>query len=256
MTERWRPRGSSWVGLCLAGVACGGAEGPPAPVSLALAPAYQTIAVTRILPDGIGVDRLDVVGLRLFDLQTAGGRVVGTVARVGAATTYPVEGTFEPDTGRFRFDAFDGPLVSDRAERVDALGGRGDDDFPADGLADVITGFVQTSSGTTYQTDGAYLGVAEAAGRPELDVSLLSAQEIEVGRVRVEGGPGFAPRGAALELFVYSLRADQPTFRVAEASQDGGLRGTTVDAVPGDVLVLRALVARRLGPAVALKVPE
>jgi hypothetical protein len=234
---------------------CGGTAAPPTPVSVVLAPEYHVTVVTKIFPDGVGVDRLEVVPLRLFDLQTAGGQVVGSVARADGGPTHPVQGTFEADTGRFRFDAFEGPLISPQPERVEAMGGRGDDDIPADGIANAITGFVRTSSGTTYQTDGAYIGVADAEGLPALDVAKASAQEIEVGRVRLEGAVGFAPNSAGVEVFVYSPRGEQPTFQVESAEPDGRLRPTFLSAVPGDVILMRALVARRLGPAVALKVP-
>jgi len=252
-TKLRAPLGSSvGVALALVTTACGGTTAPPAPTSLALAPAYEALVVSKILPDGIEVARLDVAPLRLFDLQSAGGQVVGSAQGVGAA--HAVEGTFESDTGRFRFDAFPGPLVSAQAEQVEALGGRGDDDVPADGLANTITGYVRTSSGTTYQTDGSYIGVAEADDLPTLDVTLATATEFEVGRVRVTGAAGFAPARAAVEVFVYRLRADQPDFAVVETQADGSMGPLVVDAVPGDVVLVRALVLRRLGPAVALRV--
>jgi hypothetical protein len=243
------------VTACVELAACGGTSSlPPEVIDVALAPSYQCVVVTKVLPDGISIDRIEAFELRLTNLQSAGGRVVGQVEVPSRNVVYPVMGQFEADTGRLRFDRFEATLTSTRTELVTGLGGRADDAIPRDGLANTLTGFVKTSSNAQFETDGQFVAVADGPDLPRLDVSKLTAVQVELGKIQISAGPGFAEGAVGLEVFVYSPLQDAPDFRVLQSIPDGSLRLTAVAGLADDIVVVRGLRAARLGPAVWLRV--
>ncbi len=236
-------------------LACGGSGSlPPEDIDVALAPSYQAVVVTKVLPDGIGVDRIEAFEIRLTNLQSAGGRVVGDVEVPSRNLSYPVSGQFEPDSGRLRFDGFEATLTSTRTEWVNALGGRADDAVPRDGLADTLTGFVKTSSNAQYETDGQFVAVADGPDLPLLDVSKVRAVQVELGKVQLSADPGFAEGSVGVEVLVYSPLEAQPEFRLIQSLVDGSVNPTALAGLAEDIIVLRALFARRLGPPIWLRI--
>lgn len=234
--------------------ACGADDGPPASTSRTLAPAYRGVVVARVLPDGIGVTGLDPYPLELFELQSAGGRVVGKVRRPDRGPSYEVRGTFDATTGLFRLDAFEATLTSTRTEVVEALGGRADDD-DGDGVADTIAGFANTSSTARFATDGDLLAGRVADDLPSLDPGKLTVEEIELGTVVLDSAPGFASGPGGVEVIVHSTITEQPTFRLTQASAEGQLTRTDVPGISGDVIVLRMLRGRQRGLPIWVRVP-
>lgn len=245
-----------FIALLAGIVGCGGSSGPPPDTSLALAPAYDLVVVTKIIPDGLSIDHIEAFELRLSDLQSAGGQVVGTLERPDRGLSYPIEGRFDSETGELRFDPFEGALTSTRTERIDGVGGRADDDSPRDGLANTITGFVRTSSTALFQTMGQFVGVARDEGLPALELSKLSTVEVELGKIVVRAEPGFAAGAMGVELLLYSPFEEQATFRLTQTLEDGSLRDLALSGLAGDILVLRALRATRLGPAIYQRVTK
>lgn len=241
---------------CLFLAACGGETSTRPPVSLTLAPTYVGLVVTRVSSDGVGFDGLSAFPLELRQLQSAGGRVAGRVHAPSGGEGYEVAGTFDSETGEFRFAPFEATLTSTRTERVDGLGGRADDDFPRDGLANVIAGFVRTSSTARFETDGDLLAVAMRDDLPRLDVSKVTATEVELGKIIVRAEPGFAPGAMGVEVFVFRLADGEPEFRLAQAPSTGALSDTAMTGVDGDIVVLRAVQAGQRGPAIWLRVTD
>jgi hypothetical protein len=233
--------------------ACG--DAPPARVALDLAPAYDAAGVVRVTRALRPEPELRPFRMRLEDMRLAGGRIQGR-ARGPAAPALELDARFDPSTDQVRFEGGAAALTSTRAERVTRLGFRLEEGGPADGVASELVGFVATATaGVT--TDGRWVAVEARSDRlPPPDASLITVRASpQVGRVVVQGAEGASPRAAGLQILRFSPERAAPEVFGASV-RSGGAFELELPGAPGDVLLLRAQIARRSSDAAVVEVPN
>lgn len=227
----------------------------PSVRSLTLAETYDLSGVRRDFSDGLTVTAQHAYTLVLEQVLDSGGMARATLRRTeGASASIDLMGSFDPSDGRLSFVPTTGAVWSDRVDVVDGIGGNAFDASPTDGLANEIVGFVQTSSGSA-QYEASFLAVARTDTRPaELDGSRVTVTSPELGRVRIEGSAGTALGSAGIEVFRHQLIERESFFTFHQARDDGSFTAD-IEGFSSDLLILRARVAGRAGPSIAVSVP-
>jgi hypothetical protein len=236
-------------------VAAGCSGDPPAFTQLTLASSYDLIGVRRNFPDGLTVASHEPLTLALEDVAASGESVRARLLRTeGNTPAVELRGTFDAVEARIAFSATSGPVWSNRTEVIEGIGGNAIDGTPVDGLANEIVGFVQTSSGSS-QVEASFLAVARDDRRPNgIDASAVNITTPELGRVRIVGSAGAAPRSGGIEVFRHQLIEAVGEFSLHQASDDGSF-DVNVSGFSEDLFLLRVRLSGRASTGIAMAAP-
>jgi hypothetical protein len=210
---------------------------------LTVAKTYDAIGVVRVLPDGIQPMSLKGIQFVLDQLSVSNGKISGTITPKGSiAPAVPLSGTFDAKSGMIVFDSVDVVLTGTASETIDQLGGRADDLLPKDGIADEISGYIETDYGSA-RTDGTFLGTQRQDVRPaapmETKVHIMAESP---GAVRVIGDPGAVMQLAGVEVFRFQVAQHDPVMTLGQAEKDGSF-SVNVAGTTDDAFIVRARVA-------------
>jgi hypothetical protein len=239
--------------LLLSGAASACGAGSPPRSLLTLAGRYWIAGGGRLLPDGVTPSGLAPISL-VLQIEVAGGEASGQLARRPGGAPSAIQGGWDAASGELSIAPFSGAtLTGTAAEDVLQLGATGQDGIPADALADELDGYLRTARGAQV-FDGAWIAVADQPARPPLpDLSKIGAVAAPLGQARIQGRAGAVAEGAAVGVFAFSERSRDPSPTLGQANSDGSF-DFMVDAVIGDLLLVRAQQGGRPGDAVSLTV--
>jgi hypothetical protein len=216
--------------------ACGStAPAPP----LSLAPDYDFAGVARVFADGIMPSTFRGLYIAIEGIKVTSGRVSGTVRRRDPnAIPAMVSGCFDPQTGQMMLDQLSASLTSTATEQVTAFGGRGDDIIPKDGIADEISGYLDTTV-TPEKTEAILFGTQRSDQRPappaDDKITLMSEGP---GKVRVLGAASAVIGLSGVEVYRFQLAMRDPTMSFVQAMSDGSF-SLLVDGLVGEMFILR-----------------
>jgi hypothetical protein len=231
-------------------VGCG--TDPPPIAQLTLASRYEVVGVARLFPDGLTVGRQRPFSFVLEDLQSSGGRAVGVAKGSVPSLPASLSGTFEADEGQLRLGPGDGALTSTVSERIVALGGIAEDALPKDGIAQEISGFINSTFGVML-SEGRLLAIADYDGRPPTpDKSKITLTPMGLGKYLAQGTAGAVASGAAIEIRRHQLDMSDTTNDNFLA-REGGAFEQEIDGLPGDIVLLSARSAGRSSAAIVFE---
>jgi hypothetical protein len=228
---------------------CGGDKTPSTVITLA--DGYDAIGAGRILPDGLTPAALQMVQFSL-EIQASGGHAVGRIQRTGG-TPAMIMGDFDT-MGVLSILPLDGAVTGTTAERIEHLGANALDAKPTDGIADELAGYLRTSRSNGRVFDGSFFATSRISGRPAApDASKITIAAMAGGKARVVGTAGAVPAIAGIESYAYNLADHDPKQSQGQAGSDGAFQ-FTVDALEGDLILLRANQVGIVGPMIGVTV--
>lgn len=234
-------------------LACGGEDSGTDVIQLDLAPAYTAAGVVQISSPGRLQPELRPFVMELSQLSLSGVGILGQAVIQGGTVPLALDGSFDPDRARATFTGTTATVTSTAPEEVYGLGFSLVEPRASDGVASELTGYVASALGVQTRSASWSAVLAEdALALPAPAEESVALQSLGLGRQRVTVGAIDGPSLA--RILRYSVILDGAEATSLALSPNGPV-SIDLDAVSGDLLVVRYLRNGAFGDAAFFRVP-